>query len=52
MSDFYKKSRIYVGELCRLTTAAARWTTEVGVLLKIPFGIARCGSDRCRWGEW
>jgi hypothetical protein len=43
---------IYAGELCRVTTAEARWTTEVGMLLKFPFGIASCGRGGCNWGQW
>jgi hypothetical protein len=43
---------VYVGEQCRLTSADARWTTEIGVLLKFPIGIATCSSKHCAWGQW
>lgn len=43
---------IYVGEACRLTTPEARFTTELGVLIKIPFGIASCSRNHCNWGHW
>lgn len=43
---------LYAGEVRSLTTAQTRWTTELGLLIKIPFGIASCSGSSCNWGHW
>jgi hypothetical protein len=39
---------LYVGESCRFTTERARWSTEVGLLLKLPL-VSRTQENR-GWG--
>jgi hypothetical protein len=40
---------LYVGESCRCTNAEVRWSTELGLLLKLPF-LNRNGEHKGWWG--
>jgi len=44
---------LYVGEGYVFTRSTARFSTELGLLLKFPIPIASCGhAGGCRWGKW